>query len=413
MGISNRKGTVPLLDLLHKQPRPRDGDGHGVGQVGGPAAAQGNGSATGGAASSNPLGKPVVRIELKPRDASRTTMTPIRVQPLMAPAKPVEVAAAHPASAPVHPGVIGGGSSASSHASRHALQPHVIPAAAAAHVAVQSPSPLPTLVPVPHAEHAAQVMSSPTTRAATELAPAGVGISPALISRIAIGLLGLGLVALLVYVVGYRLGGSDKKKELEPMLRTGVPAVVEPKPAPPSTTPAAPSDQPARPTTGKPNTSTQEPTTSTTRAKTVGGLVTPSIVPGMFEDPQPPAGGILTSAGWLTVDPRESGKNYLILSKRMVRNEAGTAVLFLASNGVQAFAVPLDKTGAQAKNPSRDFYVLYAGPGVSRESLPASDGSRPSDLQRSVARLGTAYRKELKGETDFDGAYYELYRREK
>lgn len=392
MGISNRKGTVPLLDLLHKQPKPaagpRSGDASGNGTAAqGPATLGANGA---------PLGKPVVRIELKPRESQRA-MTPIKVQPLVLPGKSTDVREA----------TVG-------EAVRAPAQPHVIPASAAAGMALQAPSPLPTLVPTPSREVAANALDSPMTRPASELPAAGVGISPALISKLAIGVLGLGVVALLVYVVGYRLGGSDKKKELEPILRAGVPAVVEPGAIKPSgtqpiVTPPAPTRS-ASETKGA-GTSAAKPTARPgAPAGAASGIVLPTITPGMFENPPPPAAGVLTNMGWLTVDPREAGKNYLILAERLSRNEAGEAVFFLAANGVQAFAVPLDKTGAQAKNPSRDFYVLYAGPGVTKEFLPSLDGSNPTDLQRSVARLGSAYRKEMKGETDFNGAYYELYR---
>lgn len=121
-------------------------------------------------------------------------------------------------------------------------------------------------------------------------------------------------------------------------------------------------------------------------------------------------GVVITPKGMLQGDPRESGLNYLNLAQ-MYRTEAEAAVKFLSQNGLEAFAIPVDRPAATANNPdpSRSFYRLYAAKGISTDEYNKKMTAR-TNTEAAVARLGLLWQKEHRGSSNFSKPGWEKFK---
>ena len=118
-------------------------------------------------------------------------------------------------------------------------------------------------------------------------------------------------------------------------------------------------------------------------------------------EPASGSGLTITAKGMLQGDPREAGLNYLKLAQ-MTRAESERAVAFLSENGLEAFAVPVDRGGANTNNPdpSRAAYWLFAGRGITTEEFSNRLTAR-TNTEAAVARLGLRWQKEHRGSSNF------------
>jgi len=122
----------------------------------------------------------------------------------------------------------------------------------------------------------------------------------------------------------------------------------------------------------------------------------------------PAAGGpaVLTASGPISEDPRRPGLNYLHLATGLTRGEGEGLVAFLGSNGLEALAIPLDRSGGGANNPVRYRLVLAEGFEGSQfsETKPRRD-----DLVRRAQALGQRWQREMKGSTSFPSPQWTKY----
>jgi len=120
----------------------------------------------------------------------------------------------------------------------------------------------------------------------------------------------------------------------------------------------------------------------------------------------------ITSKGLLQGDPRTAGFNYLLLAESLPRNSAESAIVYLAANGVEAFAIPapVDPRSRAANNagPGDDRVALYALPGITSEEY-SQKVTKRTRLEGDVARLGALWQKEQRGLTSFVGAYWKKH----
>ena len=102
--------------------------------------------------------------------------------------------------------------------------------------------------------------------------------------------------------------------------------------------------------------------------------------------------------------------NYLKLAQ-MTRTEAERAVKFLSENGVEAFAVPVDRTGANTNNPdpSKSAYWLFAAKGITGEEYSNRLTAR-TNIEAAVARLGLRWQKEYRGSSNFSKPGWEKFK---
>lgn len=116
----------------------------------------------------------------------------------------------------------------------------------------------------------------------------------------------------------------------------------------------------------------------------------------------------ITPRGLTTSDPREVGKNYLALATTSGA-EAEAAVTFMAANGVDAFAIPVEIKGGNAKNQGPGGkYRLYVLPGLTSEQLRKSDWPKAT-LEAKVSQLGARWQKEYNGGSNFSStAWYKF-----
>lgn len=102
----------------------------------------------------------------------------------------------------------------------------------------------------------------------------------------------------------------------------------------------------------------------------------------------------------LSQDPREKDKNYLALAT-VPRQEAEACVRFLAENGVQGFAVPVESRTGGANNPGPGgLYQLYALPGITSEQYRRNETVK-TNLEATVAKLGARWQSQYRGGTSF------------
>lgn len=122
-------------------------------------------------------------------------------------------------------------------------------------------------------------------------------------------------------------------------------------------------------------------------------------------------GPIITAKGTLESDPRKSGVNYQVLGYGLSREEAKSAVEFLAANGVAALGVPVRAVdrGGRAENNSALYKVVSAN-GISSEAFKRSEGTRLK-MDADAKRLGAAWQKQEKGRFNFASPYWEKFAR--
>lgn len=184
------------------------------------------------------------------------------------------------------------------------------------------------------------------------------------------------VLGLLVWTLAYSAGARAKHEAMLDQWSRGRPGVQDPLVAEPET---------QRPPTGASNT----PVESRPAATPSSGL--------------PP---VLTASGPISEDPRQPGLNYLHLATSLTRGEAEGVVVFLGSNGLEALAIPLDRTGGGANNPVRFQLVLAEGFEGSQFN---ATKPRRDDLVRRAQALGQRWQREMKGSTSFPSPQWTKY----
>lgn len=134
----------------------------------------------------------------------------------------------------------------------------------------------------------------------------------------------------------------------------------------------------------------------------------PAANPAAPQRPAPAATGPILTVRGSTADPRQKDLNYLALA-RLPRSDCEAAIQFLAANGVEAFAVPLDQNDREANNPGPlGRYRLYVMPGITSEQY-KTDHPTKSGLQTRVAQLGQVWQKEHRGSSNFGSTGWVKY----
>ncbi|QQS10214.1 MAG: hypothetical protein IPK69_06235 [Phycisphaerales bacterium] len=207
-----------------------------------------------------------------------------------------------------------------------------------------------------------------------------------------IGIAGIAIAIVLVWVIAYSMGRKDTEKELigfTPPPDTN--SIKEPGDLDPGTSPKPiPNQQ-------KPQPPIQPQGNGETQPKP------PQNLP-------PSASPILTHAGTQLADPREPGSNYLALAI-LTREKAEDAIAFLAQNSVKAFALPLDPASSRSNNadPSQDRYRLYALPGFPGGKDYSRSQAQRTELVRTLNDLGTRWQRERRGTSNFRSSNWERF----
>lgn len=123
--------------------------------------------------------------------------------------------------------------------------------------------------------------------------------------------------------------------------------------------------------------------------------------------PEPPA----AKAGAPPVfgdDPREVGKNYLVV-ERLLFDDAMEAAQFLTDNGVASVVVPPEglKTEDLLKQP-RALWLVVVREGFTRDEFRA-DGARATAIKNAVIHLGRRWKQDHKGKSDFASCLWDKY----
>ncbi len=124
---------------------------------------------------------------------------------------------------------------------------------------------------------------------------------------------------------------------------------------------------------------------------------------GVFEPPRVPAQAVeavMSAQGYLELDPRVSGNNYLQLAT-LPAEQAADAVLYMNDHGISIIGVPVVDSGVRAgNNPSR--YTLYSlGLAVPGGAQFRAMESQRNEHKRMIARLGGQWQRERRGGSDF------------
>lgn len=98
--------------------------------------------------------------------------------------------------------------------------------------------------------------------------------------------------------------------------------------------------------------------------------------------------GILAAEGTLYADPRQPGSNYLELAT-LTRDQAESAIQFLASRGVPAIGVPVDSGPGGANNPAR-YRLVSMKLGIPGEQFRDSAARRRAH-EDEIRRLGVEW----------------------
>ena len=195
------------------------------------------------------------------------------------------------------------------------------------------------------------------------------------------------LLAIAGWVLGWQMG-IKRTKDQTPEVRPR-PPVSEPAdaPSPPALTPT-----PVKPKADKPADKAAAPPVKSSAGAADAALLT------------------LTAKGVLQGDPREVDLNYLKLAQ-LTRTEAERAVKFLSENGLEAFAVPVDRAGANTNNPdpTRAAYWLFAAKGITSDEYSNRLTAR-TNIEATVARLGLRWQKEFRGSSNFSKPGWEKFK---
>lgn len=106
-------------------------------------------------------------------------------------------------------------------------------------------------------------------------------------------------------------------------------------------------------------------------------------------------------------DPRESGKNYLIV-ERLMFDEAIGAAQFLTANGVPAAVVPPEGVeSSDLQRQARGIWLVIARHGFTRDEFRASGAAE--ELKNNVIKLGRRWKQDHKGQTNFANCYWNKF----
>lgn len=200
------------------------------------------------------------------------------------------------------------------------------------------------------------------------------------------------------WAIAYKLGfgRADERASREISRTTSAPLadplVSLPTGSPPSQqTPERISQPLSQPAAAQPSTSRQQsspPATATRIPPPVPAPASASGVRPILSPPEP--------------DPRQAGLNYLAIEGQLDRESAVLIVTFLAEQGFPAVAV--DTAGRGSNN--HRAYRVYGLRGFSSAEyrLPAR-----TEYEQEVSRLGTIFRRDHRGWTDFAQPYWERY----
>ncbi|MDX2148231.1 MAG: hypothetical protein SFZ23_11985 [Planctomycetota bacterium] len=224
-------------------------------------------------------------------------------------------------------------------------------------------------------------------------------------------------LSVLVWLIAFRAGQSQKQRELEPFLQATVPVdplaqetgarqeagrpdtgrpdtgaakAPPPRPGPPRATTSNSSPAKAGPVAGQPTPRTPD------RANEAGGDSRVRSTDGRPAEPPPlnltpdtsGRGPILVAGGTLASDPRIAELNYYVI-ERLPLEEARNVIEFLADAGVQAIG-----------SPEGDRIVIIAVPGITRDDYRANSAYRQW-LEARIAELGKLWQREHRGNSDF------------
>jgi hypothetical protein len=107
-------------------------------------------------------------------------------------------------------------------------------------------------------------------------------------------------------------------------------------------------------------------------------------------------------------DPRESGKNYLII-ERLMFDDAMAAAEFLTANGVPSVVVAPEGTEvSDLQQQPRAIWLVVARDGFTRDEFRA-DSARAEEIKNSVIRLGRRWKQDHKGSTNFANCYWNKF----
>jgi hypothetical protein len=139
---------------------------------------------------------------------------------------------------------------------------------------------------------------------------------------------------------------------------------------------------------------------------------------GPGADPAPPAqprprptatGDYIVADGRVAEDPRQPGYNYLWIASTPAKidaPEAARLVQFLHDNGIEAVALPVDRSRGGSNNGTyHDVFVLRGIPGGRFQELERVR----LELEGRIAELGRAWQREHHGTTDLRDLLWKKY----
>jgi hypothetical protein len=199
-------------------------------------------------------------------------------------------------------------------------------------------------------------------------------------STIFLALAGVLIVGILGYAIAFKVGGDKREAKLLRDLNIAGAPVDDPLKN--GNIPVNPnligdtnrSAQPSQPQAARPD----------------PRRTSPSVVP-----PAPGPAAIPAAPG---SDPRVDGLNYITLASKLDKETSDRAIAFLNKNGLQAFALTVDRDGRVVNNVGS--YTLYLQPGITAEEYRARGETR-TKLETESARLGKVWQRDHKGQTDF------------
>jgi hypothetical protein len=236
------------------------------------------------------------------------------------------------------------------------------------------------------------------------------------------------VVVIFAWIAGASVGRSAAEKESSRLLRRDVGQPTDPlnQPNLPPSAATVPQVNPAAvPATTQVGSAAPADTSTAVAPKhspDQGVVSRPSTVPIIWTDPPPP-GAAITSKGFLSGDPRESGKNYLALAN-LGLEDTKEAIQFLVANGVDAFAVPVvDRGRGAANNPPPSspnspagvggawvggVYRIFALPGITSEQYSRKMTIR-TNLEAKVASIGKTWQEKHRGASNFARTNWEKF----
>ncbi len=215
--------------------------------------------------------------------------------------------------------------------------------------------------------------------------------------------LALGIVALVgAFMWGVARGRTEAEKKYAAFTRSDALPISDPLVAPPPATP-----EKSKPTG---NAGVMDPALS--KSSPASGVPSPTPAQAAANKPATPATStgsppdsrsVLSLKGWLPVDPREKGMNYMYLGI-VGRSEAERAIKFLADARIEALAVPWPlegrRSGGNNPGPAEATYRLVVRQGISSEAFNQNLTAR-QNLQNAMYRLGPIWKKDNRGTVDF------------